>query len=333
MSTSDTFHADEATIPTVDLAAFFSGTGEERRRSADRVDDICRSIGFLIIENHGVPTGISNAAWSAARSFFDLPLVEKLASKSPQAGCPRGYFPPEQESLAKSRGIDTPPDLKECYSSGPLSPPTGHSPDEYFDFFYGPNIWPSEPAGFRQAWTDYYAAMERLGSQIMRMLALALQLDEDYFAEFHTHHLGALRALNYPTTTDDFLPGQQRAGAHSDYGSVTILKPDPAVGGLEVRNSSGEWFGAPAVDNAFIINIGDLLARWTNDRWVSTMHRVVDPIHNGPTPRRQSIAYFMNPNYDAEIDVIRTSTGDGETAKYPGVAAGQYLLAQFSSAM
>jgi isopenicillin N synthase-like dioxygenase len=322
---------DEATIPTVDLSAFLTGTDQERRQIANRVDDICRSIGFLIIENHGISGDINDAAWSAARRFFDLSIERKNASQSRESGCPRGYFPLEQETLAKTRGIDTPPDLKECFSSGPLSPPAGHLATGDFEFFYGKNLWPAEPAEFRRAWTDYYVAMDQLGSQLMQMLALALQLESDYFVEFHTHHLGALRALNYPPIGNNSLPGQLRAGAHSDYGSVTILKPDPTVGGLEVQHSSGNWISAPAIADAYIVNIGDLLARWTNDRWVSTMHRVVDPIDDKTAPRRQSIAYFMNPNYDAEIDVITTCVDKNATPKYPAVLAGRYLVEKFRS--
>ena len=327
--------SNETTIPTVDLAAFVDGNNEERRQIAEHVDGICRSIGFLIIENHGVSRDISDTAWSVARRFFDLPLAEKLASQPLESGSPRGYFPIEQESLAKTQGIDTPPDPKECYSSGPLSPPGGHSPDENFDFFYGPNLWPANPAEFGQAWVDYYGAMEQLGSQIMQMLAMALRLNENYFVDFHTHHVGALRALNYPEVADELQSGQQRAGAHSDYGSLTILKPDPLVGGLEVQQSSGNWISAPTVEDGFIVNIGDLLARWTNDRWVSTMHRVTDSArHSGrPAQRRQSIAYFMNPNYDAKIDTIPTCLKSGETTKYPSVLAGQYLVEKFGSAI
>ena len=326
--------SDAATIPAVDLSAFLTGSEEERRRIADHVDDICRSIGFLIIEGHGVSSAINEAAWSSARRFFDLPLDEKIASQSSADGCPRGYFPIEQESLARTRDIDTPPDRKECFSSGPLAPPAGHPPNDGFDFFYGPNIWPMTPMEFRTAWTDYYTAMELLGSQLMQMLAAALKLDRDYFEEFHTHHLAALRALNYPPATKNLLPGQQRAGAHSDYGSVTILKPDSSVGGLEVLHPSGNWISAPAIEDAYIINIGDLLARWTNDRWVSTLHRVVEPVGDAGSPalRRQSIAYFMNPNYDAKIEVIPTCLTNN-VSKYPTVSAGQYLIQQFSSAL
>ena len=321
------------TIPAVDLAAFLAGEEHERRQIADRVDEICRSVGFLIVERHGVPRETIDQAWSSARAFFDLPLHDKLGARSADPVCPRGYFPLQEESLARTRGIAAPPDQKESFSSGPVCAPAGHAGSDDFDFFYGPNIWPAEPAGFRQAWTDYYAAMEQLGAQIMQMLASALRLADDYFVASHTHHLSALRAINYPSIAEASLPGQQRAGAHSDYGSVTILKPDPHVAGLEVRLASGDWIAAPVVENAFIVNIGDLMARWTNDRWVSTLHRVIDPVgpSGGPAPRRQAIAYFMNPNYDAEISAIPTCLDAGASPKYPPARAGRYLIEKFTS--
>jgi len=319
-------------IPTVDLAAFLAGTQGERRRIAAAVDDICRSLGFLVIDNHGVPRQVAAAAWTAARQFFDLPLAAKL--KCSAHGSPRGYFPFEEESLARTRGVAAPPDRKEAFSSGPLAPPAGHEPGAGFDFFYGENRWPTAPAGFRDAWIAYYRAMEALGAQVMRLLAAALSLDEDYFAPFHRHHLAALRALHYPAGPAAAAAGQQRAGAHSDYGSVTILKPDPEVGGLEVRLPGGDWVAAPVVTDAFIVNLGDLMARWTNDRWVSTLHRVADPEPDagGELPRRQSIACFMNPDYDAEIATIPTCLAPGEQSRYAPVQAGDYLLAKFRAA-
>lgn len=323
----------DSAIPFVDLGDFTGGTTADRRRIAAQVDDICRSIGFLVIENHGVPPVVTGTAWKMARAFFDLPLEEKLAARAGEAGCPRGYFPLEAETLAKTRGIETLPDRKECYSSGPLSPPAEHVAGEHADFFYGRNLWPAAPKGFRDAWVGYYREMEALGARIMEMLARALDLDSDYFADFHAHHLSALRALNYPQRTKAAATGQPRAGAHSDYGSVTILRPDPHVGGLEVRLPNGKWTAAPVVDDAFIVNIGDLMARWTNDRWVSTLHRVTDPVSDGAVPRRQSIAYFMNPDYDAEIATLPTCLDADGLSSYAPVMAGEYLLGKFASGM
>lgn len=317
-----------APIPRVGLRAFLDANDAERRAIAGGVDDICRSTGFLIVDDHGVPDGVIGGAWRAARRFFELPIEKKLAARSPEPGNPRGYFPCESETLARSRDVDTPPDIKESFSSGPLSIPDGLEGVD--DFFYGANIWPEEPAEFKDAWIDYYRAMERLGAEIMRLFAAALDLDFTYFDAMHTHHLSALRALSYPPQTAAPLPGQRPAGEHSDYGSVTILKPDPDVAGLEIRLPSGEWQAAPLIQDGFLVNIGDMLARWTNDRWVSTMHRVASP---GTARRRQSIAYFQNPNYDAEIRCLKTCLEPGERPQYATVLAGPYLRQKFGATL
>jgi isopenicillin N synthase-like dioxygenase len=324
---------DNGQIPSVDLARYSAGSGRDRQRIAAEVDGICRSIGFLVIENHGVPAAIVEAAWTAAGEFFDLPVDRKLAVMAADTGSPRGYFPLESETLAKTRGVETMPDRKECFSSGPLSAPEGAASGKHLDFFYGPNLWPTEPPGFRDAWIACYLEMEKLGARIMSLLAEALGLAPDYFAAFHGHHLSALRALNYPPQDDTADRAQPRAGAHSDYGSVTILKPDPRVAGLEICPPGRDWIAAPVIGDALIINIGDLMARWTNDRWVSTLHRVTCPESEGPAPRRRSIAYFMNPDYDAEITTIPTCLDAGQQSRYAPVMAGKYLLKKFGSAL
>ena len=320
------------TLARVDIGAFLNGTDTEREKIARHVDDICREIGYLIIENHGIDQNIIDNAWKAAEQFFALSDEQKLKAKSAEEGSPRGYVPVEGENLAKTIGDELPPDRKETFSSGPLSPPVGHHGEKQgFNFFYGDNIWPEEPADFQKHWIRYYLAMDQLGARIMEVLAVALKLDPDFFVPYHTHHISALRTQNYPSLSRKILPGQLRAGAHSDYGSVTILRPDPFVDGLEVKSPHGGWIKAPVVSDGFIINIGDLLARWTNDRWVSTLHRVVEPNHKkGEVPkRRQSIAYFMNPNYDGIIKTIPTCLRKSEQSKYASVSAGDYLMAKF----
>ena len=298
------------------------GAATERQAIAEQVDETCQSIGFLVIEGHGIPKATIDAAWQAARQFFDLPLEDKLAIKPSDPGSPRGYFPIEEETLSQTRGESSAPDPKEAFSSGPPTAPLGHEQNEDFDFFYGENLWPDGLPAFKAAWLGYYHAMESLGTNIMALLAVALKLDEDYFVRFHSHHISALRGINYPASKH----GTQRAGAHSDYGTVTILKADPEVGGLEVQTPDGEWLRAPQTSDGFIVNIGDLMAHWTNNRWVSTLHRVVAP-NGGPVPRRQSIAYFMNPNYDAKIQTL-PNCGTGTKP----ITAGRYLIEKFRSA-
>ena len=301
-----------------DLAAFEAARGEDRRVKAREIDEICRSTGFLVLHNHGISDATTKSVWTAAQAFFAQTPDQKRAVAAPYAGYPYGYLGPNAEALARSKGEDTPPDLKESFNGGPLTTPMGISDPDALAFCYQPTLWPDLP-GFRPAWEGYYTAMETLAARIMVAFAAALALPEDHFARFVNAPISALRALNYPATTTVPLDRQQRAGAHTDYGSLTILKPQPGSKGLQIAHG-GAWIDVPAPENAFVINIGDLMARWTADRWVSTLHRVVALPDQ---PARQSLAYFHQPNWAAEITPL-----DG-SATYPPVQSGPYLMAKF----
>jgi isopenicillin N synthase-like dioxygenase len=315
-------------FPVFDLTRFAGADGASKARLGREVDGICRETGFLAISGHGVPEAMIDGVWDAARTFFDLPFERKLAARAPYAGYPYGYLVPEAEALAKSRGEETPPDLKESFNGGPPRVPPGLTDPEALAFCYAETIWPPEPAEFKPAWQAYYAAMEDLAARIMRVFAVALDLEEGFFDRYIDRPISALRALNYPHPSKPPLPGQLRAGAHSDYGSLTILLPEAASGGLEIFTPEKIWRAVPPVPGAFIINIGDLMARWTNDRWVSTLHRVVNPAPDAAgSTRRQSLAYFHQPNWEAEI-VALPGTG---AAKYEPVRSGPYLMGKFKA--
>ena len=248
----------------------------------------------------------------------------------PYAGYPYGYAPLQAEALALSRGNQTPPDLKETFSIGPIQLPQGAILRDEDAFRYAPTQWPREPEAFRLIWTRYFDALSELARLVMRAFALALELPEDFFEDKIDRHGSAVRALNYPPLREAPLPGQFRAGAHSDYGSLTILLPEEGSSGLEIQTANGTWLEVPPVPGAFIVNIGDLMARWTNDRWVSTMHRVVGSAEGG-WRRRQSIAFFHLPNWDAPIACLPSCVADGEEPKYPPVVSGPYLMQKFRS--
>ncbi|NCO85805.1 MAG: isopenicillin N synthase family oxygenase [Rhodobacterales bacterium] len=302
-----------------DLAAFEASTGEERRAKAREIDEICRSTGFLVLRGHGVPEAVIAAMWQAVAGFFAAPADARQRVAAPFPGYPYGYLGPDREALAKSRGEDTPPDLKESFNGGPLAVPAGITDPDALAFCYQPTLWPDLP-GFRPAWEAYYRAMEDLAARVMAAFAAALDLPDHHFAPFIGAPVSALRALHYPATRDAPRDCQQRAGAHTDYGSLTILLPQPGSRGLEIRDPAGGWVEVPAEAGAFVINIGDLMARWTADRWVSTLHRVVARAHQ---PARQSIAFFHQPDWEAEIVPL-----DGSEA-YPPVRSGPYLMAKF----
>ncbi len=304
-------------FPVVDI----SGAEEARSRTriAAEVDAACRRIGFLAVTGHGVPDVIVAAAWDAAVAFFDLSMAEKLAAD--RGDSPYGYMPFADEALAASRGGVALPDLKESFNLGPF-----HLPDTGV-------VWPDPPAGFREAWTAYYRAMEDLAGRLLSIFATALDVPADALARYFGRHTSALRALNYPALDRPAAPGQVRAGAHSDYGSLTILLPGPGRGGLEVQDRAGTWVPAPLVDGGFVVNIGDLMERWTNDRWVSTVHRVVNPpVEVAGTERRQSIAFFQNPDADAVIAPLPTCVPSGERPRYQPVVFGEWLHGKFSAA-
>ena len=174
--------------------------------------------------------------------------------------------------------------------------------------------------------------MEDLAARIMKLFAAALTLPEDFFAEMIDYPVSALRALNYPEQSVAPKPDQLRAGAHSDYGSLTILLPQEGSKGLQIERPDGSWLDVPPIPGAFVINIGDLMQRWTNDRWVSTVHRVVNPANPEEAKlRRQSFAFFHQPNWFAEIKCLDVCLDLGEMPKYEPVLSGPYLMAKFKS--
>jgi isopenicillin N synthase-like dioxygenase len=186
----------------------------------------------------------------------------------------------QEENLAAGYGVQRLPDLKEMFCIGPYNPSAGM-----------PAIrWPANPNHMRSAYLAYYQALELLAAKLLRMFALALKLPENFFDDKITRHRSALRVLNYPALQQMPPPGQIRAGEHTDYGSLTILLQDK-VGGLQVRDKQMNWVDVAPVANSFVINIGDLMQRWTNDQFVSTLHRVVAP---QSMARRQSMAFFHN---------------------------------------
>jgi isopenicillin N synthase-like dioxygenase len=321
--------ARDAAFPVFDLARFEAGSPAEKRALGVEVDAICRATGFLAVAGHRVPDATVDAAWTKAEAFFALPPELKQSAKATYPGYPYGYLGPETESLARSGGVEAPPDMKESFNGGPARAPAGLADPEALSFCFAPTIWPEAPDGFRDAWRAYYAAMEDLAARIMRVFAVALNLPEDFFAPFLSAPVSALRALNYPALARRPKPGQIRAGAHTDYGSLTILLPQAGSRGLEILGPDGAWTEVLPHSGAFVVNIGDLMARWTNDRWTSTLHRVVIP--DGAAERRQSFAFFHQPNWDAEIVALEGCLATNEAPKYPPVRSGPYLMSKFKS--
>jgi isopenicillin N synthase-like dioxygenase len=308
-------------VPVIDLASTWTGGPAERRRVAALVDQACVDIGFFAITGHTVPDSVARELRHAAHRFFALPPRAKRLASPLDERAPRGYHALGGETLAAANDAATPPDLKEFYHVGPVD--VGE--DEYYTGakgrqFFLPNLWPADPPTFRPAAITYYRAMHRLVGALMRLTALALGLEETFFDDKVDRAIGTMRLNYYPPQTAPPLPGQLRAGAHTDYGGLTILNGEDVPGGLQVLTRSGRWIDVRTAPDQFVVNIGDLLMRWTNDRWLSNMHRVVNPPPDaGPSPRL-SIAFFSHPNWDVMVECVAPAG----RARHPPVMSGDY---------
>jgi isopenicillin N synthase-like dioxygenase len=313
-------------VPVIDLAPFRTGGAAARHGIAAAIDRALVDIGFLVVTGHGVAPETIAAIAETSRAFFDAPLAERLAVRNTTVGSFRGYLGLGDENFAYTLDKTAPPDIKESFVIGRFE--TAAAPywtEGPAAAAFAPNVWPEGRPDLRAAYEAYYKAMERLVATVMQAFAVALGLPEDFFADKFDRHASTLRATNYPDQAAPPRPGQLRAGEHSDYGAVTVLLIEDRPGGLEVRTRAGDWVAVPALPGSFVVNIGDLMMNWTNDRWLSNLHRVANPPPDAAgSTRRQSIVYFANPNPDAPIACIPTCTGPGNPPKYPVVTAGEH---------
>ncbi len=298
-------------LPVIDLSALGEDESSLAAVSA-RIGAACRDVGFFYLVNHGVGSELMNEAFAQSKRFFALPVADKQQLAIETIGGNRGYSGLMHEALDPGQG----PDMKEAFNVGfDLEP---DDPELLAGKpFRARNAWPDLPE-FRETLLAYYDACAALGQRIHRAFARDLGVETGYFVEKFDRPMATLRLLRYPASGG----GVERigAGAHTDYGNLTLLATDD-VGGLEVRTRSGEWIEAPAMAGAFVVNIGDCLMRWTNDVYVSTPHRVV----NRSGRERYSIAFFFDPNPEAEVAAIPSCVPKGERARYAPVLAADYL--------
>jgi isopenicillin N synthase-like dioxygenase len=320
-------------IPIIDVSALLAGDHPVAiQEVADQLGSICETIGFFAVTGHGVHRQTIAELSKQSYAFFDLPYEEKMRIKRPRPEQNRGYIATGDETLARLGGVETPPDMKELFAIGPYNVPNDayHSaPDAYPSF--APNLWPQGAPGLEPAMKAYWDAVERLGKAIAKGFAVALGLPSDYFVDKLNHNTSQLRIMHYPVPHTPPAPGQLRAGEHSDLGMLTILTADNDRGGLQVKRRGGGWISVPVIEGAFIVNIGDLMMRWTNDRWVSTPHRVINPSDIGDVgSRRLSIGYFFNPNYDTEISCLPNCQTPQRPAKYDSLTVHNYRTSRFA---
>ncbi|MFI9508821.1 isopenicillin N synthase family dioxygenase [Nocardia sp. NPDC052566] len=317
--TSRTVTVVDGYVPVIDLSAAAEST------VAQAIGDACAQSGFFAVVGHGVAQSLIDRMYAITREFFELPAERKAAVVSEPGTC--GLR--EGGSVAKSSGLDAPPDLCDVFVANVLG-----DHDRAHRMRYGTdtdpwtraNLWPDTPTHFEQTWLAYMAAMETLGHRLMRLFALALGLGETFFDDKIDEHISAIVAnFYYPQTTAP-VPGQLRRGPHTDWGVLTILYQDD-IGGLQVHQDGHGWRDIPFVPGSFIINIGDMMAFWSGGQWVSTPHQVLNP-EAGQSNTRLSIPYFYLPNHDAPVQPL---TRQGDTpATTPGRWYREKMAATYS---
>jgi isopenicillin N synthase-like dioxygenase len=318
------------TVPVIDLSPAVTPAG--RRTVARAIDEACRETGFFTIVGHGVPEALIERTRAMAAEFFALPEAEKRLVARPPVKVSRGWFPFKDRSLSYTLGTAAPPDLQEAFAFGPEdASEDAYTTTDRIRALRARNIWPDRPEGFRDTMADYFAAMLGLGDRLTRLMALALGLDESYFLDKFRAPCSTGRVIRYPAQTGAPEDLQLRAGAHTDYGAVTFVRGDNVPGGLQIKPLNGDaWVEIARPEGGFVCNISDAMARWTNDRWKSTLHRVGNPPPEARGSDRISLVFFHMPDLDADIRCIPGCEGDG--AKYPPVTFAEHYLGKLMKA-
>jgi isopenicillin N synthase-like dioxygenase len=320
-------------IPAIDLAPFLDGDPAGKAAVVSAVKRACEEIGFLVVSGHGIPGATIETLFERGFAFFDQPDEVKNRWHPRGEAKQRGYHGMATRGLSATLGKDAPKDLRESVFLGPLD---DHS--AYYAHIaeagtaYAPNLIPDQPEGVDVALTGIYRAFEGLAADLMRIFAVALEMPEDHFAPLIDKHFSVLSAHHYPALTEPPLPGQLRTGEHTDYGALTILATTQSRGGLEARRADGVWLPVQPAPGELVVNLGDMMQRWTNDRWVSTMHRVATPENlNDAMSQRMSVGYFMHPNYDAQIVCIPTCLRAGQQPNHTPITAGGHIRAKIEA--
>ncbi|MFI6823498.1 isopenicillin N synthase family dioxygenase [Micromonospora sp. NPDC050187] len=301
-------------VPVIDLA-LDRGAGRDRRAATARaIRQACETSGFLVVTGHGFPADRISGMYRAARQFF-------AQSAQVKAGVTRDPVDPLQRGFGGYERL-------EMYSATSLGEqPSDHDRFTEFPTLLAANRWPDLP-GFREAYLAYYESAAELARDLMRLFALALELPEPWFDDKFDRHMTPLMVNYYPPQPSAPKQHEFRNDPHTDFGVVTVLYQDDAPGGLQVRHRTGEWIAVPPVAGSFVVNLGDLMARWTNGRWASTVHRVVNPPREQADRDRISIAFFYQPSPDAWIETIPTCRADVATTTPAAIRSGDYFLAK-----
>lgn len=302
-------------VPILDLTALTEGG--DLTPLAKQMRHACVTTGFFYVTKHGIPEAVIENVFAATKRYFDLPIEQRMPHRMDEK-YRRGFMP---QGINQHPGYA--PDIKESYEIGVDLPLT--DPDVAAGLpLHGPNRWPADCPWLREASEAYFAQTDALGRRLLKICAASLDMPQDYFLQFCTKPVVQVRLFHYPPqapVSDDKAFG---VAPHTDYGMITLLLQDP-IGGLELKKRDGEWISAPYIPGTLVINIGDLFQRWTNDTYVSNLHRVV----NRTGKERYSIPTFFNLDYNAMVSCLPTCQSADRPAKYPPIKSGDYLLSRF----
>ncbi|EIN12486.1 Clavaminate synthase-like protein [Punctularia strigosozonata HHB-11173 SS5] len=314
-------------IPVIDFSNANSTDPIVRRALADQMRDACVNVGFFYIKNHGIPEPVIEKTVDSAKEFFKLPLETKMELDIHKTPNFKGYT----ALLGENTNPENRGDMHEGFDIGWSDEEapgyTGAARTE--GAMSGGNVWPDEKLlpEFKGKVLQYYHAAIDLGQTLFRLFALALDLPENFFDDKTTKPAAIMRLLYYPPQTgvvDDRVIG---IGAHTDYECFTILWQDPSVQALQVLNADGKWIDAVPIPGTVVLNIGDQLARWTNDVFKSTMHRAV----NRSGVERYSIPLFFGTDYEVKLEALPSCVSDDNPPKYEVVTAGEYVQSRLEA--
>jgi isopenicillin N synthase-like dioxygenase len=295
-------------IPIVDLAPSFADDPEGKRAVAWEIHKACRDTGFFYVKNHGVPEALCREQLAWTERFFARPADDKLKLDFKASPRRLGYEPFLRQVLDEGSA----PDLKESYMyRQPFRDGRAEDPT---------NQWPADLPGFREQMTAYRRAIGTLALHLVHCVAQSLDLPDSYFDDGFDPASCSVRILHYPPQADIGRQNQLGAGAHTDWGALTVLLQDSA-GGLEVRNASGQWIRAEPIEGTFVINLGDMMRRWTNDVYHSTLHRVLNNVSGRD---RYSVATFCGPHESYLVECVPTCRPTDRAPLYAPCTAGEH---------
>lgn len=304
-------------IPVIDLADALAPGSRRSLAVARQLREAATTSGFFYVRNHGVDPAMVASQFALAKALLELPAERRAALSMKHSPIMRGY-----ESLGEQTlDAEMKPDLKESFYCG-MDWPDDHPLVQAGYQTYGPSQWPEELPQARPTCQRYIAAMNRLSERIMQLMALSLELPEHHFDASCRDPMVTLRMIRYPAHPADADDRTFGAGAHTDWGAITILAQD-AHGGLEVQMPDGQWVAATPIEGCFVVNLGDMIPRWTNGLYHSNPHRVRN-VFSGGAPRF-SVPFFYEPNYLARIEAVPGTVTADRPSRFVACTAGEHL--------